>query len=38
MIGKRHNHQKVAAFNLGVSEAIRTKKNAKDPDFHVRKV
>ena len=31
---KKRESQKMAAFNLGVAEAVHTKKHARDP-FHV---
>ena len=31
---KKRESQKMAAFNLGVAEAVNTKKHARDP-FHV---
>lgn len=34
-MAKRHNLQKMAAFNLGVSEAVHHKKRLRDTDFHV---
>ena len=34
-MAKRHDLQKMAAFNLGVSEAIHQKKKERDTDFHV---
>lgn len=36
MLAKRHDLQKMAAFNLGVAEAVTYKKKARDLDFHVR--
>lgn len=33
-LAKRHNLQKMAAFNLGVAEAIQSKKKTRDTDFH----
>ncbi|KAL4233395.1 Coiled-coil domain-containing protein 81 [Mactra antiquata] len=33
-MAKRHNLQKMAAFNLGVSEAVHHKKRARDTEFH----
>lgn len=34
LLAKRHDLQKMAAFNLGVSEAVLSKKKARDTDFH----
>lgn len=34
MLAKRHDLQKMAAFNLGVAEAVTYKKKARDLDFH----
>ena len=34
-LAKRHDLQKMAAFNLGVAEAVQTKKKTRDRDFHV---
>ncbi|OWF50937.1 coiled-coil domain-containing protein 81-like isoform X2 [Mizuhopecten yessoensis] len=34
LLAKRHDLQKMAAFNLGVSEAVLSKKKARDLDFH----
>ena len=34
-LGKRHENQKMAAFNLGVSEAVKSKKLARPTEFHV---
>lgn len=36
MLAKRHDLQKMAAFNLGVAEAVTHKKKTRDLDFHVR--
>lgn len=33
-LAKRHNLQKMAAFNLGVAEAVQNKKKSRDTDFH----
>lgn len=33
-LAKRHDLQKMAAFNLGVAEAVQTKKKTRDMDFH----
>ncbi|XP_064628540.1 coiled-coil domain-containing protein 81-like isoform X2 [Lineus longissimus] len=33
-MARRHENQKMAAFNLGVSEAVKTKKVSRDLDFH----
>ena len=33
-MAKRHENQKMAAFNLGVSEAVKTKKTTRATDFH----
>lgn len=35
MLVKRHDLQKMAAFNLGVAEAVTHKKKSRDMDFHV---
>lgn len=35
-MAKRHDLQKMAAFNLGVAEAVTHKKKTRDLDFHVR--
>ena len=35
LLGKRHENQKMAAFNLGVSEAVKVKKTERPIDFHV---
>ena len=37
-MAKRHDLQKMAAFNLGVSEAVHQKKKERDTDFHVREI
>ena len=34
MLAKRHESQKMAAFNLGVADAITTKKRSRDTNFH----
>lgn len=34
MLAKRHDLQKMAAFNLGVAEAVTHKKKTRDLDFH----
>lgn len=34
-MAKRQNLQKMAAFNLGVSEALHDKKRQRDTEFHV---
>ncbi|XP_069127195.1 coiled-coil domain-containing protein 81-like isoform X1 [Argopecten irradians] len=34
LLAKRHDLQKMAAFNLGVSEAVLSKKKARDLEFH----
>jgi len=34
LLAKRHENQKMAAFNLGVSEAVKTKKGTRAVDFH----
>ncbi|XP_061176644.1 coiled-coil domain-containing protein 81-like isoform X3 [Saccostrea echinata] len=34
MLAKRHDLQKMAAFNLGVAEGINHKKKTRDLDFH----
>lgn len=34
-LAKRHNLQKMAAFNLGVAEAVQNKKKTRETDFHV---
>jgi hypothetical protein len=34
-MAKRHNLQKMAAFNLGVSEALHQKKRMRDTEFQV---
>ncbi|XP_056013773.1 coiled-coil domain-containing protein 81-like isoform X4 [Ostrea edulis] len=34
MLVKRHDLQKMAAFNLGVAEAVTHKKKSRDMDFH----
>ncbi len=34
-LARRHDSQKIAAFNLGVSEAIKAKGAMRDTDFHV---
>lgn len=36
MLAKRHDLQKMAAFNLGVAEAVTHKKKTRELDFHVR--
>lgn len=36
MLAKRNDLQKMAAFNLGVAEAVTHKKKTRDLDFHVR--
>lgn len=33
-LAKRHNLQKMAAFNLGVAEAVQNKKKTRETDFH----
>ncbi|XP_038076571.1 coiled-coil domain-containing protein 81-like isoform X2 [Patiria miniata] len=33
-LGNRHHSQKIAAFNLGVSEAIKNKKKERPTEFH----
>ncbi|XP_022082027.1 coiled-coil domain-containing protein 81-like isoform X2 [Acanthaster planci] len=33
-LANRHHSQKIAAFNLGVSEAIKNKKKERQTDFH----
>ncbi|KAK3098685.1 hypothetical protein FSP39_021970 [Pinctada imbricata] len=33
-LSKRHDLQKMAAFNLGVAEAVTTKKKSRDTEFH----
>ena len=35
VLGQRHENQKTAAFNLGVAEAIKQKKQARDTGFYV---
>jgi hypothetical protein len=35
MLAKRHDLQKMAAFNVGVAEAVTHKKKTRDMDFHV---
>ncbi|CAH1800322.1 unnamed protein product [Owenia fusiformis] len=33
-LAKRHDSQKIAAFNVGVAEAVRAKRNARPTEFH----
>lgn len=34
LLAKRHENQKMAAFNVGVAEAVKSKKTARATDFH----
>lgn len=34
LLAKRHDSQKISAFNAGAGEAMKSQKNSKDPNFH----